>query len=492
MSVSIHVNNKYAFIKGRLTPNTVKILSDITSYYVSGFMHAPSFKSKPRRWDGKEHLMSFSPKKGYKIPNGLVEDVVKELEKIGLRVSIESNYEYNGPKIKYNWNAKIKLRPYQTSAVKAICSGEKWKYGSGLLKMPIRSGKTKTAAGIIRRLGRRTLFVVPSRMLLYQTKKALEEALETTVGIIGDGTWELKDVTVATVQTLSKHVGGEKKEKGKKRKKIIPPDEKFVEISKYYDVVIFDESHHLTGNVWHNIIIGFDCRFKIGLSASIHLENEREWERGVIWLKACCGNIRYEVQTAELVKQGHLLKQNIELVKQTEPKGYEEWGWGKELVNSLIYENPYRNKKIVEKAIEKISLGYKVLIVSNRHNQLYELHQLLIENNISHAVVIGKDETSSRNEKIEAFLKNEINVLMGTVFGEGIDIPEIECVINAEGGQDIKATFQRMRNMTPAEGKTKAIFIDFIDLTNKYFAKHSKARLDVYREEEAFKIQIIE
>jgi superfamily II DNA or RNA helicase len=489
MAVKITVENKYAFIRN-ISQSTIKELEKTTSYYVSGFMFSPSFKEK--RWDGREHLMSFSPGRGYKIPSGLVGDIVNKLKQIGIKYKVKCEFHSNGPIIKYGWNENIVLRQYQLEAVEKICGGKRWEIGSGLLKMPIRSGKTKTTAGIIKKLGRRTLFIVPSQMLLYQTKASLEETLLVKTGTIGDGCWDVKELTVATIQTIAKHSGRRIKEKGSKRKTYIHPDEKFLKLSKYFDLVIFDESHHLSGDVWHNVVMGFDCRYKLGLSASIHLENEREWERGVIWLKACCGDVRYEVEAIKLVKQGYLLRQNIELIKQKEPKGYEEWGWGQELLNKLIYENEYRNKKIVEKTKEKVDTGYKVLIVSNRHNQLYELNRLLIEKDIGHAVVLGSDRKASRKEKVQAFLDGDIDVLMGTVFGEGVDIPEVECVINAEGGQDIKATIQRMRNMTPAEGKMEAVFIDFIDLTNKYFARHSKARLDIYREEKAFKIRVVE
>ncbi len=485
--INIQVENKYAYIRGA-SQHTIKLLEKATSYYVSGFMYSKSFRN--RRWDGKEHLMTFSPKLGYRIPSGLVVDVIEELKLSKNKYAIKCKYKRNGPIVNYDWNPDIVLRSYQKTAVEKMCSGKKWVIGKGLLKMPIRSGKTKTAAGIIYHLKKRTLFIAPSQMLLHQTRDSLEESLMRKIGIIGDGEWEVEDVTVATIQTLAKHAGGIKKIG--KRKIIKPPDEKFLSISKYFDLVIFDEAHHLTADVWHAVVTGFDCRHKIGLSASIHLDSEKEWERGVIWLKACCGNIRYEVKTNILVEQGYLLKQNIELIIQKEPTGYEYWGWGKELTDNLIFKNKHRNNRIIEKTIEKVHLGLKVLIISNRHNQLYELHRMLKNKNIGHAIVIGKDSRYSRKEKVESFINGEIDVLLGTVFGEGIDIPEIECVINAEGGQDIKAAIQRMRNMTPSSGKKEAVFVDFIDLTNKYFARHSKQRLDIYRNEQAFKIRMIE
>lgn len=487
--VYITIYNKYAYLRG-LNPKLIKRLEKATSYLVSGFMFSPKFKA--HRWDGREHLMTFVHGKGYRIPSGLVDDVRKELEDLGYKYKIECKYTKNGPKVEYEWNPAINLRPYQIEAVDTICSGNKWVRGRGLLKMPIRSGKTKTAAGIIHKLKRRTLFIVPSQMLMYQTKESLEESLMMEVGVIGDGNWDVKDCTVATVQTLGKHSGGVKREGPYKKRVSYPPDEKFKSIANYFDLVIFDESHHLAGDVWHAIVMGFDCRCKLGLSASIHLDDTREWGRGVIWLKACCGNIRYEVSPKLLVEQGYLLKQNIELVVQDTPTGKERWKWGKELVNELIYENESRNRKIVNKALEKTREGLKVLVVSNRLNQLSRLHDIMEAREVAHEIVTGRDKSDIRKHKVKKFLDGKVNILMGTVFGEGIDIPEVECVINAEGGQDIKSAIQRMRNMTPASGKTEAVFIDFMDTTHKYFAKHSAARLKIYKEEPAFDIKIIE
>ena len=82
-------------------------------------------------------------------------------------------------------------------------------------------------------------------------------------------------------------------------------------------------------------------------------------------------------------------------------------------------------------------------------------------------------------------------MLLGTVFAEGVDIPEVEVVINAEGGRDAKATMQRMRNMTVAEGKNRALLIDFMDEFNPYLQKHSMERLKVYRSIPEFNVEVI-
>jgi hypothetical protein len=49
-----------------------------------------------------------------------------------------------------------------------------------------------------------------------------------------------------------------------------------------------------------------------------------------------------------------------------------------------------------------------------------------------------------------------------------------------------------MRSLTKTDGKTQCLVVDFLDLTNPYFAEHSKRRLRTYRDEGAFEFRIVE
>jgi superfamily II DNA or RNA helicase len=74
-----------------------------------------------------------------------------------------------------------------------------------------------------------------------------------------------------------------------------------------------------------------------------------------------------------------------------------------------------------------------------------------------------------------------VHAVVGTVLGEGVDIPELEVVINAEALCSKTAVLQRMRNLTQSEGKDSAFMIDFFDHTHPKLAAHSKARIAMYQ-----------
>lgn len=477
--ITIKADNTWCHVTGA-GRKTIRKIEKATSYFVSGYYFSPAYRS--HRWDGKEHLLKYSAKHGYRFPLGLLEDVITTLAEweIPYKTDLSARRKPKAS-VAYGWNPDVEMRPYQQSVIETMTK-KGWNRGRGIVKMPIRSGKTKTAARIIHDLGVRTLFIVPSQMLLHQTRDALADALQVKVGIIGDGIWDEGDVTVATVQSLSAaRDGRSSKEKVAAYKKLRTG----------YDCVVFDEAHHLRGEEWHAVMMGLDAYFKIGLSATVYFDSEREMEKGVIWLKACCGDMRVDISTSDLIEKGYLMKPDIRLRRVTKPdlNGH---GWSKTLTNAAIFENEHRNQMVLSDTRYALMEGLGVLIVTNRLNQLERIAELLDGDGIEFEVITGKDPSEARKDKVARFVKGKVKVLMGTVFGEGVDIPVIECVINAEGGRDVKATVQRMRNLTPSPGKTTALFHDYIDLTNGYFAQHSKERIDAYRAERAFTVSIVE
>jgi superfamily II DNA or RNA helicase len=475
--IILDVKNQYTTIIGA-TRETIRTLQNVTSFLVSGAYFSRAFRE--RRWDGRKKLLKYSDSLGYFFPTGLLQDVIDQLKKSEIKFDLKLNKRRSKPTeaTYYAWNSKIKLRPYQLKAFRTICKGpyrENPFYGSGILKMPIRSGKTKTVAHIICHLAVRSLVIVPSKLLLYQTQKALSEALLCDVGIIGDSQWDERNVTVATAQTLSSARMGK--------------EQRFADLVSRFDCVVFDEAHHLTAETWHDTMMAFDAPYKIGLSATAFPSHEREWEKGAIWLKACCGNIRVDIDTSELIKFGYLLGPQVLIYKIKKPKNLFEDGWSKELRNAAIYENKFRNKLITKISKKYSDKNLLTLVVTNRLNQVRLLSRLFEKNKILFHTITSEDNAQTRIDKIKSFTDRHVTALIGTVLSEGIDIPEIDVVINAEGGSNIKSTIQRMRNLTISEGKKEAIVVDFADLTNPYFARHSKERISVYKSEKAFRVR---
>lgn len=505
MDPKLTTDNRYVTMEG-IPLQVMRRLEKATSYLVAGYKHSSAYKS--RRWDGRQHLITFSKKHGYRAPIGLLSDICSCLDADGLSYSLDAQKRTRRfTEVHYEWNPDLNLREYQQEAVDAIYANE----GSGLLNMAIRSGKTMTAAAIIARLKARTLFVVPSQQLLHQTHSSLKRSLpDACITKIGDGLWDTSgDIVVATVQSITAASGGLRVCKGnisgigfkdrpascgKKQcsgghrwRKIATS--RYRELCNSFDLLIFDEAHHLRGDAWHGVVMEFSAIYRIGLSATIFLDHDRETERGAIWLKACCGDVVYKIGSSRLIELGFLMRQEVELVQIRKPDLHNR-RWSKSLQDEAIFLNSYRNAICALKAKEKVDLGLKVLIVSRRHAQVNMICMMLNDIGVAVEPVTGKESSQKRSDLIYGFTEGYTQALVGTVFGEGLDIPEVEVVINAEGGRDIKSTIQRQRNLTISDGKERAILIDMMDLTNEYFATHSMERKDAYCSEPAYVVHV--
>lgn len=489
--ISLHLKNRTVRIDGA-SEKLLKRLDVLTSYLVEGHRFSPKFRK--RRWDGKEHLLRYHARRdppGYYFPIGLVFDVIAALEGSREEYRLVDLRQHLNPKEKFSWSLKVTMRPYQLEAVEAMTTGHM--PGVGILKMPPRSGKTITTARMIHDLQATTLVIVPSKWLLHQTAKTMELALQIPVGKIGDGMWSYGLVTVATIETLHAHRGGirEREVEGRLIKEKIPQDPIYTALLSKFDLVVMDEVHHLRGKEWHKVFDDFESFYRIGLSATAFPDHEREQSKGGIWLKACCGQIRFDVSPSRLIQEGFLMRPVIEMHRIQAPN-MEDRPWDPELLNDGIYANDYRNERIADIANRMVrQQNLKTLIVTNRKEQARRLARLLEARGLLQECVFGDTPTETRGRLVDKLVRGFLDVLIGTVFGEGVDIPEVECVINAEGGRDIKATFQRMRNLTVAQGKTTAVFVDFLDMINPHLALHSLDRLRVYRSEPAFVIRTI-
>lgn len=442
----------------------LKLLDEETSYKVEGYFFSYAYKT--RRWDGCEHLLKRKAS-SVTFPTGLLDDVTAALTNYRCEWSMDDR-RTSGELIKYVWNDDIIPRKYQERSIKAFL-----KHGFGILKMPIRSGKTKTAARVIYKLGQTAIFIVPSKTLLHQTIESLKECFpKERIGCIGGGKWDVQNITVATTQSLVS---------ARARKK--PHYKSLIET---VGCIVFDECHHLTGKSWCQVMMDFKGRYRLGLSATPLLESRKEVAKGVIWLKASCGPIRADVNMSDMIEEGWLVRPTFRLYRIDVPEGYTRRGWSKGLMDKLIFFNDARNEKIAELARTYARAGKRVLIVTRRLEQVDLLHRKLPNSGF----IIGEVPQHVREERMREFTSGAAPIMIGSIFREGVDVPEIDVVINAEGGYDDKMTIQRLRNLTPFEGKTEAIVIDFMDTTNKFFAKHSRARLKVYRSEPAFRIEL--
>ncbi|MEJ2058461.1 MAG: DEAD/DEAH box helicase family protein [Desulfofustis sp.] len=89
-----------------------------------------------------------------------------------------------------------RLRPYQRQAVDTICSRS-----FGVLEAGTGSGKTVMALAAISRRRQPAIVVVHTKELLYQWRDRIIEFMGIEAGLIGDGSYDVRPLTVAIVNS---------------------------------------------------------------------------------------------------------------------------------------------------------------------------------------------------------------------------------------------------------------------------------------------------
>lgn len=450
------------------------LLSKYFSYKVEGAKFSPQFRAHV--WDGKIKLVHKARGEKLVFPGGLADEVLEILRtRWEEAVEVEDLRPTHPPLKALRW-AGPSLRDYQEEAVAKAVSA-----GAGVLKLPIRSGKTITAARIIWTLSQRALFVVTSDLLLRQATEVFRRVLpDASVTVVGAGEWDSSgDIVVATVQTLQKN--------NKTRA--------FVRLARSFGVVIFDEIHHLqggSGDEWRDTALAIDSRSKFGLSATIDLRPTEENAAGDIWLRGICGPVLIEKSMSDLIRLGYLVPPVIRFLRYEAPeiKGK----WTPAMYSEAVAQCEPRNRRIVRAAADYAKEGKGVLIDVSRVAHARTIYQAamaaLPPGQV--ALLLGSSSASVREKTLKAFRTRKIMVLVSTILGEGVDVPEIDVVINGEGGRGKTTTIQRLRNLTPAEWKKRAVVVELVDVHHAQLAEWTKARLKTYREEPAFCFDIEE
>lgn len=397
------------------------------------------------------------------FPSGLLEKVLPRLSPDEYVVVDQRQKPSRDPRLVFDPALFEKARWYQKEALAAIKEHKRL-----IVKEPTGSGKTMLAACAINAAGVKTLYIVPTIELLHQTAREFAGIFgRQNIGVIGDGMWAAHPaIVVATVQSLWSRY------------------EDNVFFNTAFDgigMLILDECHHVNvGNVfentWFKIANRIPAYWRIGMSATPGEPNDKNRQL----LEAATGLLRHETKTMDLVDQGFLVVPKPKFYTCKHERRYKNWVVAK---GTGLSANEARNKMIATLALSAALKNKKVLIIVDRvetHGQvLYEM----IGSNRS-MFVYGNIDSASRLKAKREFESGRIPILIGTIYGEGVNMPKMDVVINAAGGKSSRVAIQRMgRVLRISEGKSEGVLIDFMDEDRGVLLEHSLARFQTYQDE---------
>ena len=464
-----------------------RVLDPLMRYMVPGAEYSQKFKDKV--WDGRMHLLRRQPPNKLVFPAGFTDDAIQLLSTAGFRPLVVRP-SYDRCPVDHGQWAGYDLRDYQRQAVDSLLRAPR-----GVLRLPIRSGKTMIAARAIMELGTRTVFVAPSISLLEQAYEAFCRFLPgTKVGRRGDGYTEDAgaDIVVITQQSFAMMLRDSRDKHGNDP----PPDaavNPFFAFCQGFGAMFVDEAHHCAGDgaLWRESAVKAWIPRKYGLSATLAMGTRATDEPGAeLWLQGACGDVVFEVPMSALVDRGVIMRVCVRFVPSRGTE-LESSAAGPSLVKVGIVENEGRNRTIVETAVDFARRGYKVLVdaaqVAHVNRLALEIRRVL---GPKVAAVVGSTKREDRLALVRRFESGQLSVLVSNVLGEGVDLPGLEVVINAEGGVGDAAVIQRIRNATYHPTKKPPVLVDFLDEHHKKLSDNARNRYKIYRRENCFDFDI--
>ena len=398
------------------------------------------------------------------FPIGLLPKILKIIDeyaiyyKKNISVSVEDNRDGNVMNQKLNnFSTQInniitkdKLRDYQLEAVEKFLEKE-----TGIIQIATGGGKTFTAGELIRTIDGKTLWIIDRKELLEQTKESLEKQLGIEIGIISGRKFDIKDITIATVQSLNS---------------------KLTKIQDYlYTVnfVIVDEFHKSAAESYQKVFAKLpNTKYKLGLTATPTRDDGKE-----PILKSILGEVIYKKTTQDLINSGFLVKPELNFIDlDVKHDKFDEYH---EEYDVTITKCNIRNNEILK--IINDNPDKKIMILTKNID-----HGRYLKDQIPDSVHIeGSLSSKLRTQFYDNFTKSKLKVAIFTISiaAEGLDIPDLDIVINGAANSGVVKSVQILgRVLRKAEGKDKAVYYDFVD-KGKWTNKHSKNRMKAFKKE---------
>lgn len=468
--IKLYVDQIFTKIYG-LNDDFINALDAILSFKPAGYFFTDAYQNN--RWDGSIHLLKKYPV--VMTYTGLLKRVLIFFKKEKIEYEIIKNY---GEQIEVN-DIKlegIELRDYQKEIID-ICKRKK----RGIIQAPTGAGKTEIFIKLVADINVSSLIVVNRTALLGQLEDKLIKRLnfkQSEINIIGSGVKKYNEknyITIGTFQSLMKR--------------------EFEPIIRKVKVIIFDEVHHVSANKLGDIAKkASNTLYRFGFSATPYREDGYD-----MMIEAFIGPKIKIITASELIKKGFLAKPIIYFIKI--PNKVNKRLSYNALYKQLI-ENKLRNEIIAKIAYEKAKQNKIVLIsvLRLKHiDYILEAIEAIDDIGLNIKVITGKDAAHEKVKTIKKMNSGEYNIVISTLFGEGVDVPNLSVLINARAVKSAIDAFQQAgRILRIKENKEIPEVFDFYDYNTlsqegkDYFQRYSKKKIKLYKTEPEFDVRIVE
>ena len=360
---------------------------------------------------------------------------------------------------------------------------------NGVLIMPTGTGKTEVALSIMSELACSSLVVSPIRDLMYQWHTRILKGLGYDAGIIGDNTFDVRNVSVTTYDSACIHMD---------------------KLGDKFKLIIFDECHHLPGEIRRDAARMSAAPYRLGLTATPERSDMKHLD-----LEGLIGPITYIMPIAE-AKGSILADYDINRVavrlSQEEQKKYNElsklvrdyvlkrrkddhaFEWedlcaasGKDPEARKAQKAFYEKKSIENKAGEKFRVledlfrlhpREKVIVFAGSNPMAMEISKRFLI-----PCILNQCGKKERREIIDGFRDGTYHAIVANqILDEGVDIPEAKVAVIMGGNASTRQAKQRLGRILRKSGNIRAMLYEVVCKdTNETTRSIKRRKSDAYK-----------
>lgn len=338
----------------------------------------------------------------------------------------------------------------------------------GVLQAPTAAGKTVAVLEAWRRTGLRGLILVEKAGLAKQWIDRALEHLGVEAGMIGEGEWDERPLTVAMLQTLRRR-----------------------ELSPFWwrrwGYTCADEAHHVAAETYNHVVKQVCSRYLIGVTAT-PLEND--WRQP--YLTHVLGPI-FHITTPETLRRAGVR------VTPTVRRVRTGWRWCPNIQEAKLVDTKaiYRHLiaqfegddahsdhrvQLIAATVIAQPITCAQLVVSKRLGYLERIRSMLEFFGYQGEILMMRGaESGEQRTEVAARADSGGCVILATVADEGVDIPRLDRLhLVWPARKELTLTQQVGRVLRTHPDKREVVIYDYID-DEGMLVSQAQARLRVYR-----------
>jgi len=361
------------------------------------------------------------------------------------------------------------LRPYQVEAAKAVVDNQvlETQHQRGIILAAVNSGKTLIMFAIHKAIvGGKTIILLNNKVLFDQLKADLRTVFPDSYGYLQGSTVKWGDIMVVMVMSLNNRL------------------DEYESKLREYNILLTDECDLAGNKTFEKAYRALQhIRLRSGFTGTAFLRHTREDIPRNTKMLEIFGSVLFTITMKELEELEVSTPITVKLIPGNQQRR-EDLSFKEEWDEQITYNTAHH--ELIRRRVDynwKTKKRY-IMVFCRYIAQVEETYNYLVAHSSLGYKIAYAHHSSNYATVLEAFKAGEIHVLVCSLFlKRGLNLPLVNTIINAAGGEYYSSPLQIAGRGTRKHHSKKVVYLEDIQDRGQYLARHSKQRIEYYRDQ---------